>query len=169
MGRLPRALRARSGSKDLPGHPWVCLRCAGCGQRRRNGASMPSLIVCAHVCNPGWNEVLTHMDPYGWGYYGIAFGLGLSVVGAAWGIWLTGSSLVAASVKAPRIRSKNLIRCVWGGDGTVSSSLSPLRSRTYAPPSPACLCALVQRNAALFFVRRRRYTGSFWPSFYSAR
>jgi hypothetical protein len=58
----------------------------------------------------GWNEVLTHMSPYGWGFYGIAFGLGFSVVGAAWGIWLTGSCLVGAAVKAPRIRSKNLIR-----------------------------------------------------------
>jgi V-type H+-transporting ATPase proteolipid subunit len=59
---------------------------------------------------PGWGELLTHMSPYGWGYYGIAFGLGLSVIGAAWGIWLTGSSLTGAAVKAPRIRSKNLIR-----------------------------------------------------------
>ena len=52
------------------------------------------------------------MSPYGWANFGIAFGLGLSVVGAAWGIWLTGSSLVGAAVKAPRIRSKNLIRYV---------------------------------------------------------
>ena len=52
------------------------------------------------------------MSPYGYANFGIAFGLGLSVVGAAWGIWLTGSSLVGAAVKAPRIRSKNLIRCV---------------------------------------------------------
>lgn len=61
-------------------------------------------------CNAGWSEVLTHMSPYGYANFGIAFGLGLSVVGAAWGIWLTGSSLVGAAVKAPRIRSKNLIR-----------------------------------------------------------
>jgi F0F1-type ATP synthase membrane subunit c/vacuolar-type H+-ATPase subunit K len=52
------------------------------------------------------------MSPYGYANFGIAFGLGLSVVGAAWGIWLTGSSLVGAAVKAPRIRSKNLIRYV---------------------------------------------------------
>eukprot|EP00615_Pteridomonas_danica_P008902 CAMPEP_0114361346 /NCGR_PEP_ID=MMETSP0101-20121206/24650_1 /TAXON_ID=38822 ORGANISM="Pteridomonas danica, Strain PT" /NCGR_SAMPLE_ID=MMETSP0101 /ASSEMBLY_ACC=CAM_ASM_000211 /LENGTH=194 /DNA_ID=CAMNT_0001506247 /DNA_START=17 /DNA_END=601 /DNA_ORIENTATION=- len=65
------------------------------------------------LCNKGWNEILTHMSPYGWGYYGIAFGLGLSVVGAAWGIWLTGSCLVGAAVKAPRIRSKNLISVIF--------------------------------------------------------
>uniref|UniRef100_A0A7S2PCT9 V-ATPase proteolipid subunit C-like domain-containing protein n=1 Tax=Leptocylindrus danicus TaxID=163516 RepID=A0A7S2PCT9_9STRA len=64
-------------------------------------------------CNQGWSEVLTHMSPYGWASFGVAFGLGLSVVGAAWGIWLTGSSLVGAAVKAPRIRSKNLISVIF--------------------------------------------------------
>ena len=53
------------------------------------------------------------MNPYGWASFGVAFGLGLSVVGAAWGIWLTGSSLVGAAVKAPRIRSKNLISVIF--------------------------------------------------------
>eukprot|EP00979_Chaetoceros_neogracilis_P017334 scaffold10203_cov272-Chaetoceros_neogracile.AAC.33 len=61
-------------------------------------------------CNTGWGELLSHMSPYGYANFGIAFGLGFSVVGAAWGIWLTGSSLVGAAVKSPRIRSKNLIR-----------------------------------------------------------
>mmetsp|Transcript_17062 Transcript_17062/g.25719 ORF Transcript_17062/g.25719 Transcript_17062/m.25719 type:complete len:191 (+) Transcript_17062:36-608(+) len=67
----------------------------------------------ADYCNASYDEVLTHMTPYGWGYMGIAFGLGLSVVGAAWGMWLTGSSLVGAAVKAPRIRSKNLISVIF--------------------------------------------------------
>mmetsp|Transcript_27744 Transcript_27744/g.36367 ORF Transcript_27744/g.36367 Transcript_27744/m.36367 type:complete len:192 (-) Transcript_27744:343-918(-) len=64
-------------------------------------------------CNYGWAEVLTSMSPYGWANMGIAFGLGLSVAGAAWGIWLTGSSLVGAAIKAPRIRSKNLISVIF--------------------------------------------------------
>eukprot|EP00619_Florenciella_sp_RCC1007_P001047 CAMPEP_0205922144 /NCGR_PEP_ID=MMETSP1325-20131115/13997_1 /ASSEMBLY_ACC=CAM_ASM_000708 /TAXON_ID=236786 /ORGANISM="Florenciella sp., Strain RCC1007" /LENGTH=191 /DNA_ID=CAMNT_0053290111 /DNA_START=52 /DNA_END=627 /DNA_ORIENTATION=+ len=64
-------------------------------------------------CNYGWNEVLTHMSPYGWGYFGIGLGLGCSVVGAAWGIWLTGAALTGAAVKAPRIRSKNLISVIF--------------------------------------------------------
>lgn len=74
---------------------------------------MSSSSACSTVfCNAGWAEVLTHMSPYGYANFGVAFGLGLSVIGAAWGIWLTGSSLVGAAVKAPRIRSKNLIRYV---------------------------------------------------------
>jgi F0F1-type ATP synthase membrane subunit c/vacuolar-type H+-ATPase subunit K len=60
--------------------------------------------------NADWNEVLTSIDPNAWANMGVAFGLGLSVIGAAWGIFACGSSILGASIKAPRIRSKNLIR-----------------------------------------------------------
>lgn len=81
--------------------------------------------------------MLSSISPYAWGSMGVAFGLGFSIIGAAWcvlvgvdvptewrtlanrdeinacrGIFLTGSSLLGASVKAPRVRSKNLVRCV---------------------------------------------------------
>ena len=74
---------------------------------------MSTYTTCTSpYCNAGWGELLSHMSPYGFANFGIAFGLGFSVIGAAWGIWITGTSLVGAAVKAPRIRSKNLVRWV---------------------------------------------------------
>lgn len=52
-------------------------------------------------------------NPYSWAYVGVAISLGFSIVGAAWGIFLTGASVLGASVKAPRIRSKNLISVIF--------------------------------------------------------
>jgi V-type H+-transporting ATPase proteolipid subunit len=74
---------------------------------------MSALACTTYYCNGSWSELLMSISPYAWAYWGIAIGLGFSVLGAAWGIWLTGSTLVAASVKAPRIRSKNLVSIIF--------------------------------------------------------
>ncbi|KAE9014394.1 hypothetical protein PF005_g9172 [Phytophthora fragariae] len=63
--------------------------------------------------NQGWGDVLSNISPYAWGSMGVAFGLSFSIVGAAWGIFITGSSLLGAAVKAPRVRSKNLVSIIF--------------------------------------------------------
>mmetsp|Transcript_14487 Transcript_14487/g.25964 ORF Transcript_14487/g.25964 Transcript_14487/m.25964 type:complete len:209 (-) Transcript_14487:30-656(-) len=60
-----------------------------------------------------WPDVLMNISPHFWAYSGLVICLGLSVVGAAWGVWVTGSTLLGASIKSPRIKSKNLVSVIF--------------------------------------------------------
>ena len=59
----------------------------------------------------GW--FLLSFSPYTWGALGVAFSVGLSVVGAAGGIYSIGTSILGGGVRAPRIRTKNLVSIVF--------------------------------------------------------
>lgn len=60
-----------------------------------------------------FGELLVRVSPYTWSAIGVGAAFGFSVLGAAWGIFVTGSSLLGAAVRTPRVRTKNLISILF--------------------------------------------------------
>merc|ERR1712159_461769 len=81
-------------------------------------ATYPSVVApSGGLTNPvlgdEWSSLFMSLDPTFLAFIGTGFALGFSVLGAAWGIFLTGSSLLGAAITVPRIRSKNLISVIF--------------------------------------------------------
>lgn len=72
-----------------------------------------SSLLGDQITGTDWRELFYEITPYAWAYFGIGLALFTSIIGAAWGIFITGASLLGSAVRAPRIRSKNLISIIF--------------------------------------------------------
>ena len=69
------------------------------------------MVICETV--DSWSEMLYCIDPYSWAYIGVALAITMSILGAVCGIYITGASLIGATIKSPRVRTKNLVSVVF--------------------------------------------------------
>ncbi|PVU89647.1 hypothetical protein BB561_005238 [Smittium simulii] len=75
--------------------------------------SVLHLIFTGNLHRIQIGEYILKVTPYIWTLYGIAFCVGLSAIGAAWGIFVTGTSLMGAGVRSPQIATRNLISIIF--------------------------------------------------------
>ena len=69
------------------------------------------MALCETITS--WGEMVYCINPYSWAYLGIGMAIALSIVGAVWGIFLTGASIMGAAVGVPRVTTKNLVSVVF--------------------------------------------------------
>merc|ERR1719224_326754 len=125
----------------------------------RSAALLLSLLPMAAAQYTEWSEVLNEINPYAWAFVGAGLAIGPSVLGAAWGIFITGSSLLGAAVRAPRIRSKNLISVIFCEAVAIYGVIVSIILQTKIEPPPA---EGVSNPAALHITQQSAGYAVFW-------
>jgi len=69
--------------------------------------------MTANITIDPFDAFFMGLNPYTYAAIGTGFAVSISVVAAAWGIFLVGSTILGAAVAYPRIRTKNLISVIF--------------------------------------------------------
>lgn len=77
------------------------------------GVALPLVGGVTGMHLDSWLGVIQRIDPYFLAAIGLGFVIGLSVIGASWGIFIAGASIMGACIRTPRIKSKNLISIIF--------------------------------------------------------
>ncbi|KAJ9448568.1 V-type proton ATPase subunit cprimeprime2 [Diplonema papillatum] len=77
---------------------------------------LPLIISGQLTVWPNWAyfwQLLANVSPYSFAGVGMGISITFSIIGAAWGILISGSSISGAAIRTPRMVSRNLISIIF--------------------------------------------------------